>query len=225
MIQPTPFRIISLTALLTAALGCPGSLQDPARFSQDATTSCPNVPEDVFLKDCATTGCHTSTTKAQGLDLQSPGVASRLVGVAATEGAGLLIDPSSPSSSVIYTKLTATPPFGSRMPSEQAPLDDATIACVLAWVTAQTSGADASTATPEASMESGVDAETPPPADDSSSPPGDDGPAQSPPGDDSSVQSPPADDASDSVDADDVNDASSTAVPDVHVRHPRDASQ
>jgi hypothetical protein len=39
------------------------------------------------------------------------------------------------------------------------------------------------------------------------------------------VQSPPADDASDSVDADDVNDASSTAVPDVHVRHPRDASQ
>jgi len=33
MIQPTPFRIISLTALLTAALGCPGSLQDPARFS------------------------------------------------------------------------------------------------------------------------------------------------------------------------------------------------
>jgi hypothetical protein len=40
----------------------------------------------------------------------------------------------SPSSSVIYTKLLVTPPFGARMPTGTA-LDDGTIECVLSWVT------------------------------------------------------------------------------------------
>ena len=72
----------------------------------------------------------------QGLDLESPGVQSRLVGMCA-QGGGLLIDPAEPSRSVLYEKLTPTPPFGARMPLGKAPLDPVTLACVLAWVSAQ----------------------------------------------------------------------------------------
>jgi hypothetical protein len=39
--------------------------------------------------------------------------------------------------SIVYAKVTFTPPFGSRMPLGKPPLDDPTIACVLAWISAQ----------------------------------------------------------------------------------------
>ena len=134
-------------ALLAACSGCPANLEDPGRFTTQASSgSCPDVPQAVLVPDCATASCHSTADKMQGLDLQSPNVASRLVGVSSTEGPGLLIDPSNPEASVIYTKLTASPPFGVRMPFSQPPLSDATTACVLAWVTAQVDGgaADAS---------------------------------------------------------------------------------
>jgi hypothetical protein len=68
------------------------------------------------------------------LDLESPGVFSRLSGKMAQGGSGLLIDPSQPDMSVLYTKLTTTPPFGSRMPLTGTPLDDSTVTCVLTWI-------------------------------------------------------------------------------------------
>jgi hypothetical protein len=140
-------RIASLGAL-AASLGCPGTLDDPGRFELDGgeasagdggDAGCIDVPTGVFAKICATAGCHSSTDMIQGLDLQSPGVASRVVGVCA-RGGGTLADPSNPSHSVIYTKLGPTPPFGSRMPLGMTPLDGATLACVLAWIAAQTGG-------------------------------------------------------------------------------------
>jgi hypothetical protein len=74
----------------------------------------------------------------------------------ATGGPGLLIDPSNPAASVLYTKLTAAPPFGARMPFARSALDDATIACVLQWITTQVTpegGADG--AASEASSDDG----------------------------------------------------------------------
>ncbi len=146
-----------------ACVGCPGSLEDPGRFT-DSGASCPDVVQDVFVASCSIAGCHTSSTKTQGLDLESPDPASRLVGVAATEGTGLLIDPSNPANSVVYSKLGAVPPFGSRMPYGRPALPDATIACVLAWVTAQTedggAGDGASAAGTDAAE--GADSTTPP---------------------------------------------------------------
>jgi hypothetical protein len=132
---------IAAVALVGACTGCPGGLDDPGRFSVEGPIgACPDIPQTVLVSTCATATCHSAATKIQGLDLESPGVTSRLVGVPATEGAGLLIDPSDPRSSVLYTKLTATPPFGVRMPFNEPPLDDATIACVLQWVTVQVDG-------------------------------------------------------------------------------------
>jgi hypothetical protein len=148
--------MVTLTGLLVASFGCPGTLSDPARFTvatgNDAGfpgdadlpdagdpssdgPSCPDVPEDIFLADCTSASCHDSQYEAQGLDLQSPNLAARLVGVPATEGPGLLIDPTMPSGSVLYTKVTAAPPFGARMPIGAAPLESDEINCVLAWIT------------------------------------------------------------------------------------------
>jgi hypothetical protein len=96
----------------------------------------------LLAQTCGTSGCHDATTRAQGLDLVSPGVVSRLVGAPASEGTGLLINPTSPDTSVLYTKLLPTPPFGARMPTGMA-LDEATIQCVLAWVTTEAAAGNA----------------------------------------------------------------------------------
>lgn len=146
---------VSVAAVAVAG-GCAGTLTDPGAFTSTAgddagVTStadaaagtdgasgpaCPDIPA-LLATTCGTSGCHDAKTKAQSLDLASPGVATRLVGVPATEGVGLLIDPSTPTKSVLYAKLLPMPPFGARMPTGKA-LDDATTACVLAWVQGQT---------------------------------------------------------------------------------------
>jgi hypothetical protein len=164
-----PVRTLVFVGLLVSVLawaGCAGTLEDPAAFTTESDSgaaanvdasgaSCVDVPT-TFVTSCGTAGCHDPTTKAEGLDLWSPGVASRLVGVPAVEGVGLLIDPSTPSKSVVYAKLTATPPFGARMPTGSS-LSDATIQCVLDWVT--TEGASASSS-PDGGPPQGVDAGT-----------------------------------------------------------------
>ena len=110
--------------------------------SGGGSSACPDIP-GLLGQTCTASGCHNASSKAQGLDLQSPDLASRLVGAPATEGPGLLIDPSTPSNSILYEKLTAMPPFGARMPLGGAPLDSATLACVLAWITQEASSAGA----------------------------------------------------------------------------------
>jgi Malectin domain len=156
--DPIANRLLHLPLVLGAVLlpvlawtGCAGSLEDPEMFTMQpdagtpveaaveaaAAPTCPDVPT-LFAKTCGTTGCHDATTKAEALDLVSPGLASRLVGVPSVEGVGLLIDPTTPSKSVLYTKLLSSPPFGARMPTGGA-LDTSTTQCVLAWITSQTS--------------------------------------------------------------------------------------
>lgn len=118
-----------------AGMGSSAASNDAPSSSADTGASCGDVPESVFLPNCTSPGCHNAQDKEQGLDLASPDVAARLIGVPSSEGAGFLIDPAHPAQSVLYTKLTANPPFGSRMPTK-GPLDDATIACVLSWIEA-----------------------------------------------------------------------------------------
>jgi hypothetical protein len=178
MSRSTPF-LMATVALVAVCAGCPGSLEDPGRFMANGTAACPDVPQDIFLKICGTAGCHSTVDKMLGLDLQSPDVAARLTGVSAMGGAGLLIDPSAPAMSVIYTKLTPTPPFGVRMPFARTPLDDATIACVLQWITAATS--------PDASLSEAAATDASP----EEASPGDEAPSGSTP--DASPDEPPGD--------------------------------
>jgi len=162
-----PFALLLCAGSMTAATGCPGTLADPERFAEPevgmdsgigasrvdaagdgADIGCPDIPTAVFATSCASVTCHTSSNPQSGLDLQSAGVAARLVNVCATPDGtdaspGLLIDPANPSESVVYTKLGSSPPFGIEMPWNRPPLPAATIACVLQWVTAQSADAGA----------------------------------------------------------------------------------
>jgi hypothetical protein len=143
--------------LVVAVAGCPGTLDDPGRFAVAAAddagaadgaiweaaaeadsagvdaSDCPDVPR-VLATTCSAASCHSASNKAQGLDLASPNLSTRLVDVPATEGSGLLIDSSAPSKSVLYLKLTPDPPFGARMPLGSTYLSATTLACVLRWI-------------------------------------------------------------------------------------------
>jgi hypothetical protein len=134
--------------------GCAGTLEDTDRFrdggapseagveggssSNDAAppnANCGNVEDSVMHTSCASAGCHAATGSQGSLDLASPDILGRLAGKPATGGSGVLVTRGDPNASVLYTKLTAMPPFGSRMPLG-APLDDATLACVRDWIAA-----------------------------------------------------------------------------------------
>ena len=125
-----------------ALVGCPGTLDDPARF-----LACPDVPTVILQRDCLGSGCHGAADRSGGLDLQSPDLPSRLVGKRTAGGLSLLIDPGAPEKSAIYSKL-GSPPFGSRMPLGQPALDAKTQACVLAWVSSFATPKDAGSDAP-----------------------------------------------------------------------------
>ena len=136
--------------------GCPGTLEDKQRFlvdggnagrgHDDASASgdsdaglgpCGDVVTRIFAPSCGGTGCHGATGAQQDLDLVSPGVAARVVGVSGVSCATTLADPANPEASLIYQKLSATPPCGSPMPLARPPLSEEDTACVLAWIAAQ----------------------------------------------------------------------------------------
>lgn len=130
-------RALVVGWMVVAGAACAGTLENREQFvdgdgGADASpaSQCPDVPSVVLAPTCGTAGCHAPPTPQSALDLVSPNVASRVVGVAARSG-GLLVDPDHPEQSLIYRKLRPGAP-GSRMPIGRV-LDDATIACVLSW--------------------------------------------------------------------------------------------
>lgn len=132
--------IIAMAVLGIAALssGCPGELEDPQRFIVGSTsTTCEtglDVERDLFAARCGASGCHGATDPSADLDLASPGVASRLVGVASSGcGSALLIDPANPTGGVLLDKLTL-PQCGARMPLLDDALAPDELACVRGWV-------------------------------------------------------------------------------------------
>jgi len=98
---------------------------------------CGDVVTRIFVPSCGGTGCHGATGAQQDLDLVSPGVAARVVGVTGTGCISTLADPANPEASLIYQKLSPTPPCGSPMPLARPALSEDDVACVLAWIAAQ----------------------------------------------------------------------------------------
>ena len=108
----------------------------PDASSPDAPSACVDYVERTLLPDtCATAYCHGAGESAGGLDLASPGLARRLVGVRGAMGCRgvALVDPSRPEASLMVAKLRATPGCGARMPLAGTPLTPAQIECVRVW--------------------------------------------------------------------------------------------
>jgi hypothetical protein len=167
--QHSPFRIRgSLFALgvmvvcLGAGLACPGNLSP--EFTNQTTgvagstgaagmgaggsgsfPSCSIEPLTLIKNKCGLAGCHVANnTNAGGLDLNSDGVASRLVGVQTTGdnasecgGMTYLIAGSSPAMGLFIDKLTDPPPCGVKMPNLGS-WNDTNTQCLTQWATSVT---------------------------------------------------------------------------------------
>jgi hypothetical protein len=146
-IDPSAWSRRLAVGALTLLAGCPGTLADKELYEAalDGATSradgsdgpCGDVVARVFVPNCGGSGCHGASAPQQDLDLVSPGVASRVVGVTGKGCSVVLADPSDPEGSLMYQKLSPAPPCGSPMPLARPPLSRADTACVLAWIAAQ----------------------------------------------------------------------------------------
>jgi hypothetical protein len=124
-------------AALSILSGCAGSLQDPERF--DAGTpggfvcASLNVPvkAEVLAKKC-TAGCHSAAAQMSGLDLESPGTASRLVEVATVECPPRKRVASADGGTLEEMISQSSPTCGTAMPPGSR-LTNAEIACVVEW--------------------------------------------------------------------------------------------
>lgn len=105
------------SALLFA--GCAGNLSNPEDFIDGGATV--KDAETILADSCGRATCHDSTPQAQaGLDLVSPNVDSRVVGVSAV-GAGcesdILVVAGDPDASYLLGKVLVTPGMcGLQMP-------------------------------------------------------------------------------------------------------------
>jgi hypothetical protein len=101
------------------------------------------IAATVFAPSCATAACHAAEAPAVGLDLASPGVATRLVGAQAASCDRLLVAPGNPEASFLLDKIREVQPAcGTRMPPAGAALDEASIACIESWIAALPAGCE-----------------------------------------------------------------------------------
>jgi hypothetical protein len=132
--------------------GCPGTLDDPEAFRPCTPET---VPTKLFTSKCADSLCHDSDKPAGGLDLVSPNVATRLVGITSKhvedneEDGGimlapdggplfdcpdrLLIDPANTAQSFLLEKVSKEPECGDRMPATGT-LSPKEIQCITDWI-------------------------------------------------------------------------------------------
>lgn len=154
----------ALVAALLSALplaACEGNLDAPERFRTGrggegaSSLSCPDVAAYFASSACA--GCHGASAPSGGLDLVSPGIASRTVGVSAVSG-GFLLVAGDPDRSVLYRRL-AGGDVGPTMPPG-APIDAAMLACARSFI-AGLGAASAPASTPPPSLGDASAAPTP----------------------------------------------------------------
>jgi hypothetical protein len=130
----TVFCLIAPFGLVLA--GCPGDLESPDRFAgQFGGGGCPDIEMDIIPKDCAKASCHSGSTPMGSLDLSGSDIVTQLSNKKCVgDPKVLLIDTANPAKSALYTKITASPPFGAQMPFATTKLDEATQACFLSWL-------------------------------------------------------------------------------------------
>lgn len=158
----SPLALVTLIAVALA--GCPGRLENPEDFvgatSDGAAPTCTlgvsAVEAQLIRPRCATANCHDRGGRAGGLDLETPGLAARLVNARSAMCSGrVLVDPTSPATGYFIEKLSPSPRCGGRMPLGAPALTSGELTCVRAWLS--TLGVDAGTPL-DAPRDTGTDA-------------------------------------------------------------------
>jgi hypothetical protein len=135
------------TSAGTTTGGSGDEIHDAGASHRDAApvelTGCAaQVPTAVFGASCEASLCHNAKDHQYGLDLQSPGVAARLVNQPSFELPSLfLVDPNDWMQSWILIKVEdSMPPAGVQMPQMGAKLTPTQIGCLQQWVEAEAAG-------------------------------------------------------------------------------------
>ena len=136
-------------ALLAASLvtACAGELEgNPDTYKVQrseqggASARCDRAPE-IFASICI--ACHSTNDHLGSLDLESPGVESRLLDQASANGkctSRKLIDSAAPDRSYLFEKLTSdAPQCGDRMPAV-GEIDAADVDCIRVWAASLATG-------------------------------------------------------------------------------------
>jgi hypothetical protein len=99
------------------------------------TSACPDGVDALSLLATKCGDCHGEKDRAKGLDLASPGLAARTVGVKSTCNGKLLLDPmaATPAGQLLDKLRGPVPGCGAQMPYAQPPLSEQERACVLEW--------------------------------------------------------------------------------------------
>ena len=117
--------------------------EEPTKGPNEGAPSCFDVESELFgaqgtadTAGCAGAGCHDPLQEQ--LDLVSPGVSQRLLGVAvggACASTALVADSSDPEGSLVYQKVSgSTPSCGSPMPLVGAKLSGEQLACLAEYL-------------------------------------------------------------------------------------------
>ena len=122
--------VVAFAGLTISLAACPGSLEDPDRF-----TGCQDVPATILGPRCATANCHDSEEPVAELDLTpDSGLAGRMVDVDGVGCTGKIVDTAAPDQSLLYTKCLETNSCQSRMPVTGDKLTEAELECLLEYI-------------------------------------------------------------------------------------------
>jgi len=132
----TKFLVFPIVSLILA--GCTGGdgsglppLVPPGEF--DPTFSA--IQANVFVPNCATTGCHLGAGAPQGLRLDDASSYGMLVGVPSSESASKLrVAPGDADNSYLIQKLEGTASVGAQMPLNAPPIAQASIDVIRQWI-------------------------------------------------------------------------------------------
>jgi hypothetical protein len=122
--------------MLFAVLGACGDGQatQTARSDAPCPTNLPELEAQVFQPSCIDSGCHSSSDRAGGLDLETGPLELELLGrEAALCGGETRVVPGDSANSLLIAKLRGTSDCGAQMPIG-AELATETIDCVSAWI-------------------------------------------------------------------------------------------
>lgn len=168
------YHVASVLACALLVPACAGKLAgDESRYRVDPSEF--GCAPALFQQRCADSFCHDSVAPTGGLDLESFGYRSRLVGVHASDPEckdRLLVDPAAPEKSFLLEKVSLSAPHcGEQMPLSGEPLSPTELACIRGFIDELVHrdggempgpGRDASLPRDDASV-TGRDASSPPP--------------------------------------------------------------
>jgi hypothetical protein len=125
-----------ITSFLGACTGGDGSGLPPAVPPGGFGPNFSEIQANIFVPNCATTGCHLGAGAPQGLRLDNANSYGMLVAVPSSQsGSKLRVAPGDADNSYLIQKLEGTASVGAQMPLNAPPIEQVSIDVIRQWIT------------------------------------------------------------------------------------------